>query len=282
MSSRWFSICLLLPLLSVAVGNFAAAAHGINWQVFFPNYTGAILGAIFACMISAFGRPKKPWVTLFVASLCIAALAMTLLFDGQENVHRWLSLGPVNVNAGMIVLPVLLYCLDRMSHLRFFLSSGFALSGLLFLFLQPDLGQAICFGVGAGCLLLRYRSGSTIQRVLTGACLLVLVVSTGLQKDSLPSVTHVEGILSLIFDLGLFASLLGAISFCLALAPFAFGSASNSSFSWELRHTYLLYFIAQLLVTTIGNFPVPLFGAGASSVLGWYLAIGLAESTRDC
>jgi hypothetical protein len=42
-----------------------------------------------------------------------------------------------------------------------------------------------------------------------------------------------------------------------------------------LRWIFLTHLAAQIAVTELGNFPVPVIGAGASPILGWYIMAGL-------
>jgi hypothetical protein len=37
------------------------------------------------------------------------------------------------------------------------------------------------------------------------------------------------------------------------------------------------YFLGTLAVTEWGNYPVPVMGAGAGPVLGWYAALGILQ-----
>lgn len=43
----------------------------------------------------------------------------------------------------------------------------------------------------------------------------------------------------------------------------------------------LLYLLASFIVTFIGNFPVPVFGAGAGPVLGWYALLGIRATAAS-
>ncbi|WP_233585080.1 hypothetical protein [Corallococcus sp. CA054B] len=44
---------------------------------------------------------------------------------------------------------------------------------------------------------------------------------------------------------------------------------------WALPASLVVYIAATLGVTTLGNFPVPVMGAGAGLILGWYAATGI-------
>jgi hypothetical protein len=39
--------------------------------------------------------------------------------------------------------------------------------------------------------------------------------------------------------------------------------------------TLVCYLLASFVVTFVGNFPVPVFGAGAGPVLGWYALLSV-------
>jgi hypothetical protein len=46
----------------------------------------------------------------------------------------------------------------------------------------------------------------------------------------------------------------------------------------RLHLSFIVYLMAAFAVTEIGNFPVPVIGAGASAILGWYLMLLLSRS----
>ena len=61
----------------------------------------------------------------------------------------------------------------------------------------------------------------------------------------------------------------------------ALGAAPRSPSSRLLAAMFATYTVAALVVTELGHFPVPVMGAGAGPVLGWYGAMAALTATSE-
>lgn len=88
--------------------------------------------------------------------------------------------------------------------------------------------------------------------------------------DDLDPVFYVEDIIFLVADLGNIWLVAGIFSLLLLLSPFFFyGKQNIVSFSVGI------YFLVTIIVTFLGNFPMPIMGYGISPIIGYILAITL-------
>ncbi|WP_224371240.1 hypothetical protein [Hyalangium versicolor] len=93
------------------------------------------------------------------------------------------------------------------------------------------------------------------------------------------AVPHVERILHLAADAGalwLVATLLAAAALLVPAVHHAVQLFSRKSEAAPLVATLAVYFGLTFVVTELGAFPVPVLGAGAGPVLGWYSLLGLS------
>lgn len=274
-------LVLLAPWPAVAVGALVARAQGISPAAFAPNLLAMILGLGLALALGRrsgqtdrSGPPgpltrtegRKSWTRwLPVAGALLVGL--TLLSPGIDGVHRWLVLGPVRLNASTMVGPWLLagvHAAARRSPGR-----ALALLGALLLVhvLQPDAAQATALALGG--LVLIWRAPAVTRAVQASAVVAILVLA-GLvwsRPDPLLALDHVERVLVLGLASGPGLALATAAAMALLLAPMvvARGHASRT-----LALAFAVYLLASVAATFVGAYPVPVMGAGAGPVLGWY------------
>jgi hypothetical protein len=111
------------------------------------------------------------------------------------------------------------------------------------------------------------------------------VIGTALawgRADPLSAVPHVERILHLAAAQGVLWLLVALVALGGLFLPMAHGVAglrSTRSETGAMAVSLGAYFGAALAVTELGNFPVPVLGAGAGHVLGWYSALGILRSS---
>ncbi|MFP2961914.1 hypothetical protein ACLEPN_30035, partial [Myxococcus sp. 1LA] len=67
------------------------------------------------------------------------------------------------------------------------------------------------------------------------------------------------------------------LALALLLVPTVPGLRAGGDFAIGLA----VYLAAVLCVPALGNFPVPVMGAGTGPVLGWYLTTGMRMAARQ-
>jgi hypothetical protein len=272
----------LLPLLPILMGALIAWAHGVSPKAFGANLAAAALGIVLAALLGR--RSWSQWgrLPLVLAVTALVLLAATLLFPSIEGVHRWIALGPVRLNASAVTVPWLLLALWVLLRQA---RPGFAL-GLVGItqvlhISQPDAGQATAFAAGA---LVLFGTARSLPKGWAAAGSALAVLGTAFawgRADPLGPVPHVERILHLAAGQGVPWLLAALVALGALFLPMGYGVAwlrSTRSEAAAMAVCLGVYFGGTLAVTELGNFPVPVLGAGAGHVLGWYSALGILRA----
>ncbi len=271
---RWL---LLLPLPALVLGALVAQRSGVSAKAFAVNAAAAVVGSGVAAFVS-----RLPATALARASVpAVLLTAATLLFPGLDGIHRWIALGPLRLHASAVLAPWVLLGMSAALHGRFAQATALALGMSAVHAAQPDAGQGTAFALAAGALLACAGTTHWLKRALACAGTLAVGFSAWLQPDPLAAVPHVERIVHLAAGLSPMLGLAAVLTLALLLLPAALGMRRGSD-ERALSGSLLVYLAATLGVTALGNFPVPVMGAGAGPVLGWYAATGIlmASSRR--
>ena len=252
-----------IAALATAAGAWTAHRAGFALFAYIPNVAAIALGAAALFWPAAITRIVRKYGVVAIAAL----MMLTLFTKGMESVHRWIPLGPIRLNVSMAVAPAILFLIWDKPGRASWLLAVFTASIYV---LQPDAGQAAAFAVPA-CLLI---SGShPIKHAYRWAAVVAiagLAAAAYFRPDPLAPVPYVEQVFQLAFSGGLaslFAVLVCAAGLCI---PFGIDAPAERK---TLAFAFLAYFICCFAVTELGNFPVPVLGAGAGPVLGWFFAL---------
>ena len=264
---------LLLPFAVVSVaavvtGAFVAASNGVPAALWGRNIAAWAVGAGAAAAIVATVRPIYLSVSLWAAPVGLAA---SFLSGDLQGVHRWINIGPVHLNAAMLLLPGAIVALGALARERPWAWAP-ALASLGLLAAQPDASQASTAAVSAAVIAV-----AAIRRpILRGAMVAVAglaAVCAWLQPDTLRPVPEVEGIIGLASSLS--TALAGVAWLLLAATAAAPIIWARRESAWRLAGWALgLCFLLWAVTPTFGAFPVPFIGIGLSPILGAWLGVG--------
>ncbi|SEU34013.1 hypothetical protein [Stigmatella erecta] len=260
---------LLAPVPAILLG--MAVAGPAHTRAFLPNVLALLLGG--ACVgLWRLGSPLRRDLRLRVmACAAFAAITATLAFPGLDGVHRWLPLGPLRLNASAAFLPWLLAGMSASQAGVRRLCTVLAVLAQGVHWLQPDAAQAAA--LAGGTLILMGPGapwpGKPLRMAVVG-WMGGLAVGTWARADPLAPVAHVERILFLAADRGpLWLGATGAVG-ALLLGAFLLTARASTPARARVVLAFGTAFALTLGATFLGNFPVPLMGAGAGPVLGWY------------
>lgn len=261
------------PVLAVLFGMYTVYAMGIPTDVFFPNAVATILGIPLVYVLAPRWSDRRPNLVLQLSFISILLLLLCFFFPGPSEVHRWIVLGSININVSMIVLPIVLFCLHQLLHEKKILHGVVLFAAVAtILGFQPDAGQASAFAIAALVIFFRNKMNSKIR----AAAVLISIVTVGLawnRVDLLEPVEYVEDIFYLMASLGP-VGFIGMIGISLLLfVPFVFMSLKRIETVRTLSITFIVYLSTALVITEFGHYPVPVMGAGASPVVGWFLML---------
>lgn len=256
---------LLAPVPALAIGVLVMRGGGVPEGNWLPHLAAAVGGISVAGSALAWSRRAAPEYTFlrWVPYVALILLGATLLHPGTDGVHRWLSLGPVRIHGGALVLPPLLVALVDAS---WFASAIAALTALVLLFLQPDAAQAASFFAGWIVVAAARRAQHASAVMITS---LMIAAACLLRPDPLDPVPYVEGIVGMAAAQG--PVLGGASVVSLAVVPLALAAFLEPPIGIPLA----VYTAGTMVAAWLGNNPVPFLGYGASPILGYYGAVAL-------
>jgi hypothetical protein len=202
----------------------------------------------------------------------VVAVAATLVAPGIDGVHRWLPLGPLRINVSAALTPWLICAVadGEGARWRATVAALFAVGAVHLA--QPDAAQATALACGAMPPLVgapgRHRRAAVTARSLL-VVLVLLAIAAWLRPDPLPALPHVEQVLALALGRGPLWTTVAVLSVAALFAPLlvAWRGGGRSRLVGAIA---ALYLAGQLGATFIGNYPVPVLGAGAGPVLGWW------------
>jgi hypothetical protein len=280
---RWW-FYLATPQPALIVGVLLMHRHMISPAIWGLNLFVGLLLTVFCAVLSVVPLlpSKRSWPAMVVASAFVLLLA-TFADAGLGGVHRWVHLGPFRLHAAAICLPLLILALGENRSFAGGKSEGW-LSPLLgvgataLLAFQPDAAQATAF---AGALLILLFSRPRPTWVVWSAALSSVACAAWAWKrpDPLPSIPHVEGIVGLAAESGVFWLLASLVSLALLPLPFLFARQRDGSSSFTAL-ALGFYFGLQAVMPWFGFFPVPLLGFGVSPIIGYFGALSWLVMAR--
>lgn len=262
------------PIIATIAGMMTVKSYSIPISVFYPNLVAIIVGILLSLSIIFKWHEVKLKQVKAISILSVIFLLSSFLFPGQTNVHRWISIASFNLNISMIVLPIILFCLNYFLQSKNFLEAIilFVITGIALTY-QPDAGQATSFALAV---LIVFGLNKTNLALFFGVFITasIIIVMSWLRVDLLEPVEYVEEILYMLRSfgpIGHFAILVTAI---FSFYPFIYMSTKQSK---ALPVAFIVYLLSTFVVTEFGHYPVPLLGAGASPIIGWYLMLAFGE-----
>ncbi|HEX6084355.1 MAG TPA: hypothetical protein VF266_07505 [Thermoanaerobaculia bacterium] len=258
-------IFAIASLTAVASGCVAMAQSGVAPSSWLRSVVAWGAGAGLAALLARYGKPRG--AAIGAVALATAALIATLFAPAVDGVHRWLDLGPLQINAAALFLPAMIVGLAAIGIARpmALVSACIAATVLL---VQPDASQLTAFAIAASVLIV--RSGlATRWKALALVIAAVFAIAGWTRPDPLQPVAEVEQIFAMCLAVSPFLALLAG----LALAATAAAPLAHSSSDGAIA--LCAYFLAVSIAPFFGWFPVPLVGLGMSFPAGFWLGMGL-------
>lgn len=267
-SSRLLVIFGAASFAAVSLGALICALSGVPVSLWGANPIAWCIGAAFASLMMATYRRAFLHVALWLAPV---ALVATFISPGQQGVHRWLDLGPLSVNAAMLVMPgaVVAFAVLARSWRWAWKPSVFSLAILA---AQPDASQATAL---AGVIV--FLALTTVkpiwQRLVAVTIALIGLTLVWMRPDPLLPVAEVEEVIALG---GAISPVFSVLAWLALLAFAVVPMFATHNHAQRLAGGALTVCFALWCGTTLlGAFPVPLVGVGLSPIIGAWLGVGL-------
>ena len=273
------TLLLLAPLPALVTGVVIMRRSGVSSSIVAQQLAAGLILTIACLVVCLRRRPTlnvtPPASTIIAAAAPVVLLVLTLLHPGTDGVRRWVSVGPVQLHAGFVALPVLIILAGAVARggsarARWIADAGIVIAAAALAF-QPDASQAIAFAGAVLIVMLQRRPASRIDWIAVAVCVGSSVMAVS-RRDSLEAVPHVEGIVHLAARSG-FAWLVASI-IALMLLPIPF------VLDWVKHRDHhegiglAVYFVTVCIAALVAPFPVPVLGFGLSPILGYFVALG--------
>ncbi|WP_133366783.1 hypothetical protein [Qipengyuania sediminis] len=236
-----------------------------------PSYLAVNGGALVLATLWIAVAPVPTTIRLrrTLIALILGLLFLPILTGPDVNgVTRWLPLGPFQLHAGMVVVPLLAVLLGEEREL----APGLLSIALLAALLQPDMatGAALMLAaVGLYDATKDWRFGLFAVVAFTVS----LVAAMHGELPAQPFVERVIATLARSEPVGALALLAGLLaSFYLVIAALPGPIASRKALAGCL--------FGFVFAGTVSNYPSPLIGYGAAPILGFGLALGVLAAMR--
>jgi cell division protein FtsW (lipid II flippase) len=272
---------LATPFPALIVGTLIMRQHDVPSSRWGLNLLGGVIAAVICSVFLARSRiPVSKRAAPVIACLAAGALAATFTVKGSMGVHRWIQVGPLTMHVAAVCLPLFIVTLGVLDAFGGKLRWGpmlLALAVAMLLFLQPDAAQATAFAAAVFTLLMANKQRAPAAWV---AALVIAALAgwTWTQRDPVPPVPYVEGIIGLARQSGPVWLVASLAALAVLPLPFFFGpSGSHSAFVRALG----VYLCVCILAPFFGYFPVPLVGFGLSPIVGYFVALGSLSVLRQ-
>lgn len=248
------------------------AAGGAPMRYLAINSAALVVGFALAAAVLAgarSGRVGPGWINVAIG----LGLLLTSLFGiTVDGATRWVAIGGLAIQPGLILLPALAVGFARS---RDALPTIAIIIAALAFALQPDRAMAGALAAGTAALAIARPERSTLV-ALAGAVIGLTV--TLARADVQPAMPFVDRIFYSSFDVHPLAGLAVVAGAVLMVLPAVIGWLRDA----DRRTVYLTFgavWLATIAAAALGNYPTPLVGYGGSAIIGYVLSlIGLPRS----
>jgi hypothetical protein len=257
---------LTCAIAATGLGLVFLAKAGAPASYLILNLTALIAGLIIVLPF----RRRDPVTRPFVGVVAIAVgliLLLTVAFgDEASDARRWLSLGGVVFQPGLIGLPFLLVAFARS---RDRMTTAGLMLGTVALALQPDraMAGAMVAGIGVAALMKRDR-----MALLALSFALAGYIVTTVRSDALPATPFVDGVFRTAASTGLIAGLAVGGGVAVLLLPPILGLRRNRETA-AAHAAFGTTWLALIAAALFGDYPVPVVAYGGSAIVGYVWSI---------
>lgn len=262
---------LLCASVAVCLGLAYMVTGGAPSRYLLINLVALVLGATAWLGLgrAANSRFASDGRAVFVLALTLLATAMFGV--AADGVSRWVSIGSLNIQVSLIVLPAMIILYARSADAIG--TIGLVIAALA-LAAQPDRAMAGVLAAGLAGLVLA-RPGRL--PVLALAIAAVAFAVTLMRPDPSPAVPFVDRVLYTAFGVHALAGL-AVVTGCFMLIVPALVGAMRSVDQRAVMLAFGSSWLGVVAAAALGNYPTPLVGYSGSAVLGYLLSVALLPS----
>lgn len=247
-----------------------------------PSLSVAVQGAAFLIGaaglwgLSHIGPPSRRLRLASVAAILAVAILMLTTGVEMQGAHRWLALGPILIHPASLLGSPLLWLAAQDPDDRW--TVGLVALTVLAFGAGFDGAASLAFALGTTGLILAAKGSWKTLAPLAGMAWILAVWSLT-RPEALPRVAYVEDVVPTVFAVSPALGLAAGLALLLLSAPLLW-------MGWRARGVGVAaalgpagFWIGLSLASLLGAYPAPVVGYGASPVIGWLVAIGLAMAS---
>lgn len=256
---------------AVGLGLAYMLAAGAPSRYLLVNLAALILGASAWLALGRTAGSRLSGAGPAILALAVPLLLTALFGAASGGASRWVSVGPLNLQVSLILLPAMLILYARRPDA---IGTAGMIVAAVALAAQPD--RAMAGVLLAGLLILVLATRSRLAMVATAASFAAFGW-TLLTPETLAAVPYVDQILLTAFDVHPLAGSAVVIGAAALMVP-ALPGASRGAAERQALLAFGGCWVAVVLAAALGNYPTPLVGYGGSAVLGYLLSVALLPS----
>lgn len=247
---------LLIPGLAGMVYLVAMGAPGSFTLV---NSAALLVGLGLIALVKF---PQSRRASLIIAGMLLAILSAPMIFGPWiDGVSRWISLGGFTLHSGFLAAPLLI----RIAASEERAGPWIVLLAILSASTQPDFATCLALSLGALAAAICNRQGTMLA-----VCALGFAASLGASfAVNLPPQPYVERVLPELWASSRFAAVALGLALCAGAAALVLPRQMPKAARWAVLATMTGFVVAA----TLGDYPYPLIGYGAASLLGFAMAL---------
>ena len=255
--ARWpLALPLAVPTLAGVVYLWAAGAPSSFVLI------NSVALAVGCGLVATLRLPEASHIRFFIAGALLSLLAMPLLLGPWvDGIARWVSLGGFTLHTGFLAAPLLV----RFAASEQRTGPWILIAAIVLAFSHPDSATCLALSLGALAAAMCKR-----HRAMFAVGVLGLAATLGASFAApLPPQPFVERVLPELWSVSKLAA--GALGLALLIggAALIFLHEMPKTQRWAVRGTMLGFLSAAAL----SDFPYPLIGYGAASILGFAIAM---------
>lgn len=269
---QWIGPACAVGATGLGLAYLAAAGAPVRYV--FVNAGALLVGLTIVAAGARWPRAIAPRPGLAILAIGAALLAAAFFGHTLEGATRWVRVGPLSLQPSLVLLPMMCVMAGRAHGVL--AASGLIVAAIA-LALQPDRAMAGALVAGVAVLTLERPDR---WRVAALAAAAVGFAVTLARPDILPAQPFVEQVFFSASQVHVLAGLVVWSGAVLLVIPAVVGAVARP----DCREAYLAFggvWLAVIAASALGNYPTPVVGYGASSILGYVLSLAALGGRLD-
>jgi len=258
-----------ISLLAIRAAGAGTASVAVQGAAF-------LIGAVALWAASRMARPGRSLRLILAAAILVVAVLMLTTGVEMQGAHRWLALGPVLIHPASLLGAPLLWLVAQDADDGW--TAGVAALTILTFGLGFDGAASLAFAVGTTGLLTAAR-GSWKTLAPLAALSWILALWSLTRSQALPRVPYVEDVVPMVWAVAPVLGLAAVMALILLSAPLLWMGWRAQGVGAAVGLAMAGFWIGLSAVNLLGAYPAPVVGYGASPVIGWLVAVGLAMAS---